>query len=170
MENVAMLAIENCLIQPLVDIFTGQSVNEMHADLVEYLGQETLSSTRQRNSLREDLEKYKSASKAVHRLTRPSLNSHFFVAEPNMLHSLRPPELQDIISLPNPIASSASGTLEKRETEPDSHSQSSNKRVRTEGSLIPCTIGLDWYVPGESSMMIHGPSGESFQGNMLKHI
>ncbi|OCK79504.1 hypothetical protein K432DRAFT_354779 [Lepidopterella palustris CBS 459.81] len=56
-DNVVILAIENCLVQPLESIFTTQTVNQLHHTVVTQLAAEPTYVQANRNQFKSDLEK-----------------------------------------------------------------------------------------------------------------
>lgn len=74
-DNIAILAIENCLLRPLEQIFTGQTIINMDDAQVQSIAAEPISVEMDRNRLSEELSKLKAGRQTLSafRIDGPSL-------------------------------------------------------------------------------------------------
>lgn len=64
-DNVAILAIENCLLRPLEHIFTGQTVLGIHEDQIREIATEPASIQKDRKRLNEELKKLRAGRQTL---------------------------------------------------------------------------------------------------------
>lgn len=64
-DNVAILAIENCLLRPLEHIFTGQTVLDLDDNKICKIAAEPSTTQRDRERLNEELEKLRKGRQAL---------------------------------------------------------------------------------------------------------
>ncbi|KAJ5594161.1 uncharacterized protein N7459_000369 [Penicillium hispanicum] len=72
--NIATLAIENCLVAPLADMFDTQKVHNLSDQQVQELVMETPSQHQQRANAHVEIEKLQSAQAVLNKLSKPSLD------------------------------------------------------------------------------------------------
>lgn len=73
-DNVAMLAIENCLLLPLQQIFTTQFVNGLSEERIQHLAAEQPGSAENRERLCEELGKLRQAKRELNTVSMDSLS------------------------------------------------------------------------------------------------
>lgn len=71
-DNVAMLAIENCLLRPLEHIFTSRLVNELSDERIGHLAAEETGGTETRERLNRELGKLHKAKRELKALNKDS--------------------------------------------------------------------------------------------------
>lgn len=71
-DNVVMLAIENCLLRPMEHIFTSQLVNDMSEERIRYLAVEQPENTEKRARLQGELGKLRRAKRELRALSMDS--------------------------------------------------------------------------------------------------
>ena len=72
--NVVNLAIENCLLAPLVDLFDNQTINNLSNEEIQKLALETSTQSQQRACAQAAIENLRSAQSTLSHLSRPSLD------------------------------------------------------------------------------------------------
>ncbi|KAL4785160.1 hypothetical protein BJX76DRAFT_356335 [Aspergillus varians] len=145
-ENIAMLAIENCLLLPLETIFTSKLVCQMGTEQVIRLASEPASIQHSREALQKKVEKLQACLKICSRYDNSSRLLKF---QRNMMKQESSPSTPGVGS-PGPIESMAQAPTQQVGTdisssskrplpEPSIHGQPAGKRTRISSSLSGST-------------------------------